>query len=277
MTEDARQLVLPDRHAIPRVGLGVWQTPNDQVVGAVQAALQAGYRHVDTAAIYGNEEGVGAGLRASGMAREQVFVTTKVWNDDQGYDSTLRAVETSLKRLQVEYVDLLLIHWPSPARGRYVDTWRALVQARSQGLARSIGVSNFTAEHIDRIVDATGERPVLNQIELHPRFQQKALREAHAQRGIATESWSPLGQGTLLADPTITRIAAKHGRKPAQVIVRWHLDSGLVVIPKSVNPERIRENFDVFGFALDAQDMADIAQLDRPDGRIGPDPMTASF
>lgn len=268
---------LHDGRAIPRIGLGVWQTPDDVAVSAVKAALQAGYRHVDTAAIYGNERGVGEGLRAAGVPRDEVFVTTKVWNDDQGRPKTLRAVEASLRRLGLDQVDLLLVHWPAPHRGLYVETWQALIDAQRNGLARSIGVSNFEVEHLDRLVAETGVKPVLNQVELHPRFQQRRLREAHAARGIATESWSPLGQGTLLADPTITRIAAKHGRSPAQVIVRWHLDSGLVVIPKSVSAQRIRENFDVFGFTLDAQDMADIGAMDRPDGRIGPDPMTAAF
>jgi 2,5-diketo-D-gluconate reductase A len=255
----------------------VWQTPNDVAVTAVRAALDAGYRHVDTAAAYQNEDGVGEGIRASGLDRADVYVTTKVWNADQGYDAALRAVQASLKRLKLDYMDLCLIHWPSPHRGLYLDTWRALIAAREEGLVRAIGVSNFQAEHLDRIIGETGVTPVLNQIELHPRFQQKALREANAQRGIRTESWSPLGQGRLLEDPTIGRIAARHGRTPAQVIIRWHIESGLIVIPKSVTPSRIRENFDVFGFSLDADDMAAIAALDDPGGRIGPDPMTASF
>jgi 2,5-diketo-D-gluconate reductase A len=276
MTE-APSLKLHDGRTIPRIGLGVWQTPDDVAVAAVQSALQAGYRHVDTAAIYGNEPGVGAGLRASGVARDEVFVTTKVWNEDQGRAKALRAVEASLKRLQLDHVDLLLIHWPAPRRGLYLETWQALIDARQAGYARSIGVSNFEVEQLDRLIAETGVKPVLNQIELHPRFQQRRLREAHAARGIATESWSPLGQGTLLADPVIAQIAAKHGRTPAQVIVRWHLDSGLVVIPKSVSPQRIQENFNVVGFALDAQDMALIERMDRADGRIGPDPMTAAF
>lgn len=262
---------------IPQIGLGVWQTPDDVAVTAVQAALEAGYRHVDTAAIYRNEPGVGEGLKASGVDREEIYVTTKVWNDDQGYDTTLRAVQASLKRLKTDYVDLCLIHWPSPHRGRYVETWKGLIQAKKDGLVRAIGVSNFEVEHLDKIIAETGVTPVLNQIELHPRFQQTALRKAHAERGIATESWSPLGQGQILADPTIAKIAAKHGRTAAQAVIRWHLDSGLVVIPKSVTPSRIRENFDVFGFQLDAEDLADIAKLDEAGGRIGPNPMTATF
>lgn len=276
MTQQLR-VELSDGHVIPQVGLGVWQTPDDVAVTAVQAALDAGYRHVDTAAAYQNEKGVGAGLRASGVARDDVFITTKVWNENQGYDNALKAIEGSLKRLQLDHLDLCLIHWPAPHRGLYLDTWRALVKAQELGQVRSIGVSNFEVEHLDRIIGETGVSPVLNQIELHPRFQQTALRAAHAERGIKTESWSPLGQGQLLSDPLITQIAAKHGRTAAQVIIRWHLDSGLIVIPKSVTPGRIVENFDVFGFTLDAEDMAAIAGLDQPDGRIGPNPMTATF
>lgn len=276
MTKQLR-VELGDGHVIPQVGLGVWQTPDDVAVTAVQTALAAGYRHVDTAAAYQNEKGVGAGLRASGVAREDVFITTKVWNENQGYDNALKAIEGSLKRLQLGHLDLCLIHWPAPQRGLYLDTWRALIKAQELGQVRSIGVSNFEVEHLDRVIGETGVTPVLNQIELHPRFQQTALRAAHAERGIKTESWSPLGQGQLLTDPIIAGIAAKHGRAPAQVIIRWHLDSGLIVIPKSVTPSRIVENFDVFGFALDVEDMAAIAGLDQADGRIGPNPMTATF
>ena len=276
MTDQPR-VELSDGAAIPQLGLGVWQTPNDEAASVVGAALKTGYRHIDTAAAYQNEKGVGEGLLASGLARDEVFITTKVWNDHQGYDSALRAIEASLKRLQLEQIDLCLIHWPAPNRGLYLDTWRALIKAQEMGQVRSIGVSNFEVEHLDRIISETGVTPVLNQIELHPRFQQTALRTAHAERGIKTESWSPLGQGQLLSDPAIAALAAKHGRTAAQVIIRWHLDSGLIVIPKSVTPSRIAENFDVFGFKLDAEDMAAIAGLDQADGRIGPNPMTATF
>ena len=273
----SRLIELNDGYRIPRVGLGVWQTPNDVAVEAVRTALEAGYRHVDTAAIYGNEEGVGEGLRAAGLPRNEVFVTTKVWNEEQGYDQALRATRESLRRLGLEQVDLLLIHWPSPWRGLYLDTWRALIQARADGLARSIGVSNFEPEHLDRIIGETGVVPVLNQVELHPRFQQKALRAADEARGLRTESWSPLGQGRLLTDPVVANIARKHDRTPAQVIVRWHIQNGLIVIPKSATPSRIRENFDVFGFELDTDDLAAFAGLDDPDGRIGSHPLTAKF
>jgi len=266
-----------DGRASPQVGLGVWKTPDDGAGDAVAAALDVGYRHVDTAAAYKNERGVGEGLRRAGVPREEVFVTTKLWNEEQGFDRTLRAFDASLEQLGLDHVDLYLIHWPSPARDLYVDTWRAFIRLKEEGRVRSIGVSNFTAEHLDRLADETGVTPAINQIELHPRFQQRALREAHAERGIVTQSWSPLGQGQLLQDPAIAGIAAKHGRTPAQVVIRWHVDNGLVVIPKSVTPSRIAENFDVFGFALDADDLAAITKLDTGDGRIGPDPMTATF
>lgn len=271
------QIALHDGNTIPQVGLGVWQTPSNVAVNAVKAAIEAGYRHIDTAAIYENEEGVGQGIRAAGVSPDKIFVTTKVWNADQGFDATLKAATTSLKRLGLDRVDLYLIHWPAPKKDLYVASWRALIRLKEEGKVLSIGVSNFEAEHLDRIIGETGVTPVLNQIELHPRFQQTALRKAHVARGIATQSWSPLGQGTLLADPAIALIAAKHGRTPAQVIIRWHIDNGLIVIPKSVTTSRIVENFDVFGFALDADDLAAIAKLDSPEGRIGPNPQTASF
>jgi len=266
-------IALHDGHHIPQLGLGVWQISDGEAAQAVRTALECGYRHVDTAAIYRNERGVGQGLRDAGLPRSEVFVTTKVWNDDQGYDRALRAIDASLARLQLQQVDLLLVHWPAPDRGVYVETWRALVRAQQEGRARSIGVSNFEPEHLDRIIGETGVRPVINQVELHPRFQQRRLRAANTERGIRTQSWSPLGKGTLLAEPLLARIADKHGRTPAQVIIRWHTDNGLVVIPKTVQAQRMRENFDVFGFQLDDDDLATIAKLDESGGRIGPDPM----
>ncbi|MCB8838928.1 aldo/keto reductase [Aurantimonas sp. VKM B-3413] len=266
-----------DGRSIPQVGLGVWQTPNEDAAAVVSAALAAGYRHIDTAAAYGNEEGVGEGIRASEIGRDEIFVTTKLWNNDQGYDAALKAFDTSLERLGLESVDLYLIHWPMPKKALYVETWKALTKLKAEGLARSIGVSNFCEEHLERIIGETGETPVLNQIELHPDFQQKKLRAVHERLGIKTESWSPLGRGQLLDHPEIGKIAKKHGRTAAQVIIRWHVEEGLVVIPKSSNPDRIRQNFDVFGFALDADDMAAIAALDSADARMGPDPMTADF
>jgi len=270
-------LALRDGISIPQVGLGVFQTPPDVTAGVVQAALHAGYRHIDTAAIYVNENGVGEGLRASGIARDKVFITTKLWNADQGFDAAIKGFDHSVKRLGLDYLDLYLIHWPSPRRDLYVDSWRALVRLKEEGRVRAIGVSNFNAVHLERIIAETGVTPVLNQIELHPSFQQRALIGTHARFGIATESWSPLGQGRELADPVIGRIANRLERTPAQVIIRWHLDMGFIVIPKSVKQSRIAENFDVFNFKLDPDDMQAIAALDSPDGRIGPDPSTASF
>ncbi len=266
-----------DGHSIPQVGLGVWQTPDDVAVTAVKTAIDGGYRHIDTAAIYENEKGVGEGIRAANIDRSDLFVTTKLWNADQGYNSALKAADESLKRLGLDYVDLYLIHWPAPKKELYVDSWKALVRLKEEGRVRSIGVSNFEVEHLDRIIGETGVTPVLNQIELHPNFQQRALRDAHTARGIATESWSPLGQGKQLSDPVIALISKKHGRTPAQVIIRWHIENGLIVIPKSVTSSRIIENFDVFGFSLDEADLAAIAKLDNADGRIGPNPMTATF
>ena len=266
-------VTLNDGRPMPQLGLGVWQSPREVTAQAVRVALEAGYHLVDTAAIYRNEGEVGEGVRASGLDRAEVFVTTKLWNDDQGYDSALRALDASLKRLRMDYVDLYLIHWPAPGQDRYPDAWKALVRLREEGRARSIGVSNFAAPHLDRIIGETGQTPAVNQVELHPRFQQAELRAAHQRLGIATESWSPLGQGALLADPVVARVAAKHGKTPAQTVIRWHLDLGLIVIPKSVTPARIAQNFDVFGFKLDGQDLADMAALDDPDGRIGPNPL----
>jgi 2,5-diketo-D-gluconate reductase A len=266
-----------DGNSIPQVGLGVWQTPNDTAVTAVKAALDAGYRHVDTAAAYHNEQGVGEGMRASGLDRQDIFLTTKLWNDDQGFDSTLRAFEKSLKALGTDYLDLYLIHWPSPHRGKYRDTWKALVRLKEEGRIRSIGVSNFNAEHLAAIIDDTGVTPAINQVELHPDFQQKALRATHEKLGIVTQSWSPLGQGHLLANPVIADLAGKLGRTPAQVIVRWHIQNGLVVIPKSVTPSRIVENFQVFDFELDGAAMAALDVLDSAGARIGPEPAAAKF
>ncbi|MBF2717903.1 aldo/keto reductase [Agrobacterium vitis] len=274
---DQSNITFSDGNSIPQVGLGVWQTPNSEAAPAVRSALSSGYRHIDTAAVYENEEGVGEGIRSSGIDRGDIFLTTKLWNNEQGFDNTLKAFDASLKRLGTDYVDLYLIHWPSPHRGLFVETWKAFIQLKEEGRARSIGVSNFYPEHLKKIIDETGVVPVINQIELHPDFQQKQAREFHQAHGIITQSWSPLGQGKLLDNPVIGKIAAKHGRTAAQIIIRWHIESGLVVIPKSVTPSRIEENFKVFDFSLDAEDMTEIAALDSSSTRIGPDPMTASF
>jgi 2,5-diketo-D-gluconate reductase A len=258
---------------IPALGLGVFQVPPADTQAVVEQALRTGYRHVDTAAAYRNEEGVGRAIAASGLPPEEVFVTTKLWNDDQGADSAKRAFEASLERLGLDRVDLYLIHWPVPSQDRFVETWRAMEGFREQGAARAIGVSNFRRADLDRLAAETETVPAVNQVELHPRFQQAELRSDHSDRGIVTEAWSPLAQGQVLDDPAIAAIAEKHGATPAQAILRWHLQLGNVVIPKSVTPERIASNFDLFDFELDADDMAAVAELD--DGtRIGPDPAT---
>ncbi|WP_445680187.1 aldo/keto reductase [Radicibacter daui] len=262
-----------DGYSMPQFGLGVWQVPDAEAQRVVKTAIEAGYRLIDTAAIYGNEVGVGDGIAASGIARDELFVTTKLWNSEQGFDSTLKAAEASLDKLALDYVDLYLIHWPCPAKGRFLDTWRAFLRLKEEGRVKSIGVSNFNPDHLDVLVRETGVTPVLNQVELHPDFQQAALRKAHAAHNIVTQSWSPLGQGTLLGHPTITAIAARHGRTPAQIIIRWHLESGFSVIPKSVTESRIRENIGVFDFALTAEDKAAIAALDGTGSRLGPDPL----
>jgi 2,5-diketo-D-gluconate reductase A len=265
-------LYLNDGAMMPQLGFGVWQVENSQAASVVREAIDAGYRSVDTAAIYRNEEGVGEAIRSTDVPRGDLFITTKLWNDDQGYDTTLKAFDASLKRLGLDHVDLYLIHWPAWKRDAYADTWRAFVKLKEEGRTKSIGVSNFQVTHLQRLFDETGVVPAVNQIELHPRFQQKALCDFHAEHGIATESWSPLGRGALIDDPTIATLARKHGKTPAQIIIRWHLDNGLIVIPKSVTPSRIRENIDVFDFTLDAEDMRVIEKLDDKDGRTGPDP-----
>jgi 2,5-diketo-D-gluconate reductase A len=266
-------LTLDDGVEMPQLGFGVFQIPPDETQEKVEEALAAGYRHVDTAAAYRNEGGVGAAIAASGVRRDDVFVTTKLWNSGQGYDSTLRAFEKSIGRLGTGHVDLYLIHWPLPSRDLFLDTWRAFERIKEEGGARSIGVSNFRVEDLERLEGEAEQRPTVNQIELHPQLQQAELRAWHADHDVVTEAWSPLAQGDLLEDGTIETIAAHHERTPAQVILRWHLQIGNVVIPKSVTPERIRENFELFDFALSEDDMAAIERLDAGE-RVGPDPGT---
>ncbi|MER6978078.1 aldo/keto reductase [Streptomyces carpinensis] len=257
---------------IPQLGFGVFQVPDDQTAAAVTTALETGYRSIDTAAIYGNEHGVGRALAASGLPREDLFITTKLWNADQGYDSTLRAFEASLAKLGLDYVDLYLIHWPAPARDLYLDSWRAIERLAGEGRIRAAGVSNFQPAHLRRLIDHSDLTPAVNQIELHPALQQAELRALHTEQKIATEAWSPLAQGAVLDHPVIGAIAAKYGKSPAQVVLRWHLELGNIVIPKSVTPARIRENFDVFDFELTSHDeMRALAALDR-DLRTGPHP-----
>jgi diketogulonate reductase-like aldo/keto reductase len=265
-------ICLNDGNAMPQIGFGVWRVSNEDARSTVAEAIAAGYRSIDTASIYGNEEGVGEAIRSAPIAREELFITTKVWNDRQGYDSTLRAFDESLARLRLDYVDLYLIHWPVAGSETYRDTWRALIKLQQDGRAKSIGVSNFMVPHLQRVIDETGVTPAVNQIELHPRFQQKELQSFHAANGIATECWGPLGQGTILAHDTFAAIGSRYGKTPAQVILRWHLDNGFIVIPKSVTPSRIRENIDVADFKLDADDIRAIEGLDSTSGRVGPDP-----
>ncbi|MGW8743342.1 aldo/keto reductase [Streptomyces sp. NPDC055794] len=272
MSSKVPPIILNNGVEMPQLGFGVWQVPDDEAETAVVQALEAGYRSIDTAAIYGNEEGTGRALAASGVAREDLFVTTKLWNSEQGYDSTLRAFDASLAKLGLKYLDLYLIHWPVPAKDRYVDTYKAFEKLLADGRVRAIGVSNFLPEHLERLTGETSVVPAVNQIELHPHLQQHASREVHAEQGIATEAWSPLGSGKgILEIPAIVAIAQKHNRTPAQVVLRWHLQLGNVVIPKSVTPSRIKENIDVFGFALDTEDLAAISALNE-DRRLGSDP-----
>jgi len=260
-----------DGRSIPVIGFGVWQVPDDVVVDATVKALEVGYRHIDTAYLYHNERGVGEALRRSGLDRDDVFVTTKVWNTDHGYDQTLRAFDKSTGLLGIDEVDLYLIHWPTPARDVYLDSWRALIRLREEGRARSIGVSNFHDAHLRKIIDETGVIPAINQIELHPWLPQTELRDIDARLGIKTEAWSPLGSGRLIDDPVIAEVSAKHGKSPAQVMVRWSIQLGNIVLPKSVTPARIEQNIDVFDFQLDDADMAAIATLESG-RRTGPNP-----
>lgn len=266
-------LSLLDGRSIPQLGFGLWQVPEDTTGQTVAQALQLGYRLLDGAAIYGNEVGQGEGLRASDLPRDDVFVTTKVWNDNQGFDSTLRAIDASLERLGMDAVDLCLIHWPCPNKGLYVDTWKAFIRAKEEGKLRSIGVSNFAPDHLERIIGETGVTPVLNQIELHPRFQQAELRAFHAKHSIITQSWTPLGKSKSFDDPVIVAISERLNKSPAQIILRWHVQLGCSVIPRSTNPERMAQNMALFDFELTADDMSAIAGLDAGD-RLGPDPAT---
>lgn len=253
---------LRDGASIPAIGFGVYKVADAEAETAVGLALESGYRHVDTAEMYGNETGVGKAIRASRLNRDDVFVTTKVWNDHQGRDATLRAFDASLERLGLDAVDLYLIHWPAAANDRYVETWRALVELRESGRARSVGVSNFQVPHLERVIGETGEVPAVNQVERHPWLPQLDLVGFHQRHGIVTEAWSPLGRGRLIDEPVLNRIADAHGVSVAQVLVRWNVQQGVVVLPKSVTPSRIRANLDVDGFELTDDDLAAIASLE---------------
>jgi len=266
-------LTLNDGHRMPQLGFGVWQVSNDEVVEPVLNALETGYRSIDTAQGYGNEAGVGEAIRRSGVTRSDIFVTSKLRNKEHGFDSTLRAFDDTMAKLGLDVLNLFLIHWPVPSQDLYVESWEALVRLREEGRVKSIGVSNFLPEHVNRILERTGVVPAINQIEIHPLFQQRGLRDFHKLKTIQLEAYSPLGSGAVLDNPAIAQIAQKHGKSPAQAILRWHVQEGVVVIPKSTHAERIAENFDVFDFELDAEDMAAIRGLDDPaKGRTGADP-----
>jgi 2,5-diketo-D-gluconate reductase A len=266
-------LQLNSGHSIPQLGFGVFLVDPAEAQRIVEDALEVGYRHIDTAAIYKNEEGVGRAIAASGIPREELFITTKLWNDDQGTDSAHRAIDTSLQKLGLDYVDLYLIHWPTPKRDRYLESWRALEQIQAAGKTRSIGVSNFQPDHLDKVIRGSDTVPAVNQIELHPAFQQRELRGIHEQHGIHTEAWGPLGQGKydLFGMDAIQAAAKAHDVTPAQVVIRWHLQSGIIVFPKSNSRERMSKNLDVFGFELTEDEMAAIDALDAGK-RVGGNP-----
>jgi 2,5-diketo-D-gluconate reductase A len=267
----APRLSLDDGATIPQLGYGTYKVPSADATRLCLEAIDVGYRRLDTAALYDNEEGVGRAVREAAVPREELFVTTKVWKDDNGYDPTLHAFDHSMARLGLDVLDLYLIHWPVPSTDRYVDSWRALIRLQEEGRVRSIGVSNFHEHHIQRLIDETGVAPVVNQVELHPWLSQTALREFDEARDIRTEAWSPLARGRVLGTPLLDDLADKHGRTPAQIVLRWHIELGNLVIPKASSPERIRENLDVFDFALDPDDLAAIATLESGE-RTGRDP-----
>ncbi len=271
-------LTLNDGRSIPQLGLGVFLVDPAEAERIVSDALEVGYRHIDTAMIYKNEEGVGRAIAKSGIPREELFITTKLWNSDQGTDSARAALDTSLSKLGLDYVDLYLIHWPAPKYGKHVESWQTLVELRETGKARSIGVSNFMQTHLDDLAQASDVVPVVNQVELHPAFQQRELRAFQEPRGTLTEAWGPLGQGKYeLAElPGLAEIAERHGKSVQQVAIRWHLQEGIIVFPKTTKRSRMIENADVFDFELSADEMATIAAADR-DQRVGAHPLNTDF
>jgi diketogulonate reductase-like aldo/keto reductase len=266
-------LTLNNAVTVPQLGFGVYKVDSAQAEKVIATAIQVGYRSIDTATLYGNEAEVGAAIRDSGVPREEFFVTTKLWNTDHGRDRALRAFDRSADALGLGQLDLYLIHWPQPRLDRYVETWRALGELQREGRVRAIGVSNFGVTHLRRLLDETGVVPAVNQVELHPWLQQTELRAFHAEHGIATEAWAPLARGRLLGEGVITALAAKYGKTPAQLVLRWHLQLGTIAIPKSATPSRIRENFDVFDFELADDDLAALSELDNGT-RTGLDPDT---
>jgi 2,5-diketo-D-gluconate reductase A len=271
---DIPAITLNDGNAIPQIGLGVWLVPLDETAKVVGAAIGAGYRLIDTAQGYDNEEGVGQAVREAGVPRNELFVTSKLRNGFHARDKALAAFDETMRKLGLEQLDLFLIHWPMPAQNLYAEAWQTLVEFQKEGRIRSIGVSNFLPQHVERIIEETGVKPAVNQIEVHPEYQQLAVRTFHKRHNIAIESYSPLGRGASLDNPTIRDIARRHGKTPAQAIIRWHLQQGLIAIPKSANPERIRQNIEVFDFELDSEDMRRIGSLDWPGARQGSDPAT---
>lgn len=272
MSTNQPYLTFHDGNRAPQLGFGTWQLKPDDTAAAILTAIEAGYRSIDTAHVYHNEAEIGRGIAQCGVPRAELFVATKVWNNSHGHDSTKSALQESLDRLQLDYVDLYLIHWPVPRQKRYVETWEALIQLRDEGRAKSIGVCNFQVAHLQALLDGTGMLPVVNQIELHPHFQQPELAAYHAAHDIQTEAWGPLGRGQALLDPVILEIAHAHQATAAQIVLRWHVQKGHMVIPKSSHPARIQENFNVWNLHLTEAEMARIAALDDPRGRIGPDP-----
>lgn len=266
-----------DQHSIPQLGYGMWQVSPEETTRYVHEAIRAGYRSIDSAQIYQNEEALGTAMLSAPVDRKELFITTKIWNDEQGREKTLRSFDLSMKKLQLEELDLLLIHWPSAHRGLYMETWKTLIEIKKTGRVKSIGVSNFRVSDLKEIVEATGVVPVVNQIELHPHFQQRELQALHQELGIKTECWSPLGQGKILTDPLLLKLAEKHHKSVAQIILRWHMQHGLIAIPKSTNSTRLKENFDIFDFELSTSELQSIDQLDDVNGRVGPDPATAAF
>lgn len=269
---DIQQISLNDGHTIPQLGFGVWQIDDAATPGVVKTAVELGYRLIDGAFIYGNEAGMGKGIRESDVARDQLFVTSKVWNSEQGYDKARKAIEASLERIGLDYLDLILIHWPCPVRDMYVDTWKALIDARKDGQVRSIGVSNFNADHLDRLIAETGVTPALNQIEINPRFQNSAMRSANAERGVVSQAWTPLGSGKSFDHPVIREISGRLGKNPVQVILRWHVQLGLSVIPRSTKRDNLAQNLDISNFTLSEDDMQAIQTLEAGE-RCGPDPL----
>lgn len=277
MQENPKFISLNDKMKMPTVGFGTWKVSDEDAPAVVTQALDAGYRMVDTATVYENERGVGKAIKENVLSRSEIFLSTKIWSNSHGYDSALRAMDVSLEKLQTDYIDLYLIHWPNPTLDKYLPTWKALARLHKEGLAKSIGVCNFQIPHLQRLLDETGIVPSVNQIELHPYFQQKELREFHQRHGIVTESWSPLAKGEVFSDPLIVSLSEKYHKTPAQIVLRWHFDNGLVAIPKSSNTKRMLENLDIFDFSLSAEDLTLMTTIDKKDGRIGPNPDTASF